>query len=98
MRRLGGLEPSLLNSYQRSYFKSADGRYRITRDSDLKFHRIGPGHNALLCKVAHMPVQVLELKYDAADAAGADDVAGGFPFRVAKFSKYALGMELLNGY
>ena len=98
MRRLGGLEPSLLNSYHRSYFKSADGRYRITRDSGLKFHRIGPGHNALLCRVAHLPVQVLELKYEATDEDGADDVAGGFPFRVSKFSKYALGVELLNGY
>src|SRR5664279_765599 len=31
------LQPSLLNRYQRQYFQSADGRFRLTVDSDLQF-------------------------------------------------------------
>src|ERR1035441_2957866 len=31
------LQPSLLNRYQRHYFQSADGRFRLTVDSDLQF-------------------------------------------------------------
>jgi SPX domain protein involved in polyphosphate accumulation len=95
---LCGLEPALLNSYRRKYYRSADRRYRLTLDSGLEFFRLHHRHNAMLCKAAPCPFQVLELKYDEAHAADADEVAGALPFRLTKLSKYVLGVDSLDGY
>ncbi len=95
---LVGLEPSLLNCYRRRYYQSADRRYRLTWDTRLEFFRLHRGHNSLLGKAPPCPLQVVELKYDQAHAAGAEEVAKALPFRVTRLSKYVFGVECLNGY
>ncbi|MCX6928043.1 MAG: VTC domain-containing protein [Verrucomicrobia bacterium] len=95
---LSGLEPALLNCYRRKYYRSADRQYRLTVDSRLEFFRLHRSHNALLCKAAHWPFQVVELKYDEAHSAGADAIAAALPFRLTKMSKYVFGVDSLDGY
>lgn len=95
---LRGLEPTLLNCYRRHYYQSADRRYRLTWDSHLEFYRLHRGHNSLLGQAAPCPWQVVELKYDQAHAAGAEQVAGALPFRLTRMSKYVFGVDSLDGY
>ncbi len=98
MQRLAGLEPTLVNRYQRKYYQSADKNYRLTLDSELEFFRVRPGHNAFLCQAARFPDQVLELKYDSTHWAGADAIANGFSFRITRMSKYVSGLDRLDGF
>jgi hypothetical protein len=89
------LQPSLLNRYQRHYFESADGRFRLTVDLALQFaaarHAQGMG-------VSFGPPAVsvvIEVKYGLAEAEAAPKVANGLPFRLARCSKYVLGINRL---
>jgi len=95
---LSDLEPALVNRYHRKYYQSADRKFRLTLDDKLEFFRVRPGHNAWLCKAPPCPFQVLELKYDQRHADGADEIAAAFPFRVTRMSKYAFGVDSLDGY
>jgi len=95
---LSDLEPTLVNSYDRRYYQSADRKYRITLDSDLKFFRVRPGHNTWLCQAPRCDFHVLELKYDQAHAGGAHFIADALPFRMTRMSKYVFGLESLDGY
>lgn len=95
--RLRGLEPSLVNCYRRSYFLSADRRFRLTLDTDLRFFPVrdradGRGAAAL----AERQV-ILELKFDVADADLAAAITNALPFRLTRYSKYVRGMELTHG-
>jgi hypothetical protein len=87
------LEPSLLNRYHRYYFVSGDGRYRLTVDSGLEF--AGPHSPTGLADTAFVSIQmlVLELKFALEQAEGAEMISGVFPFRLARCSKYVLGIE-----
>ena len=89
------LQPSLLNRYQRSYFQSADGRFRLTVDSGLQFAgaRQAPGTGVTFCPPA-APV-VIEVKYGLAEAEYAAHVTNTLPFRLARCSKYVLGITSL---
>ena len=86
------LQPSLLNRYQRHYFQSADGRFRLTVDSGLQFAaaRQAQGTGVSFCPPA-APV-VVELKYGLAEAEYAAPVTNALPFRLARCSKYVLGI------
>lgn len=91
------LQPSLLNRYQRHYFQSADGRFRLTVDSALQFAaaRHAQGMGVSFCPPA-VPV-VIEVKYGLAEAEAAPNVANALPFRLARCSKYVLGINGLAG-
>jgi hypothetical protein len=95
---LKDLHPTLVNSYYRKYYQSADRKYRVTLDSRLKFYRVRPGHKGWLCKAPQIDFQVIELKYDQAHADGAERITAALPFRVTRMSKYILGVESLDGY
>jgi len=95
---LSDLEPTLVNSYNRKYYQSADRKYRVTLDSDLKFFRVRPGHNTWLCQAPRCDFQVIELKYDQAHADGSHVIADALPFRMTRMSKYVFGVESLDGY
>jgi hypothetical protein len=90
------LQPSLLNRYRRHYFQSADGRFRLTVDSDLQF--------ALARQVQGMGITfslpttsiVVEVKYGLDDAEYAWPVTNALPFRLARCSKYVLGVATLT--
>jgi hypothetical protein len=91
------LEPALVNRYFRHYFVSADGLIRLTLDADLRFFdandRAGSDSGLSPC---HFPL-VLELKYDPVYAARAAAVSNALPYRLARCSKYVLGVECLRG-
>ena len=89
------LEPCLLNQYRRHYFISADGKFRLTVDSDFKFAaahspyaRITPGRSSL-------PSVVLELKFEIQYAAQAEVVSNSLPMRMMRCSKFVLGIQSL---
>jgi len=87
-------EPALFNRYQRHYFLSRDGRFRLTVDSGLQFGVLQHGHlpAALLPPAATV---IIELKFGLEFAGEADAVTNALPFRVARFSKYVAGLERL---
>lgn len=89
------LQPVLFNSYHRAYLISADGKFRLTIDSGLRF---GPyrttGANFLPYA---LPGLVLEVKYAIEDEPDSDVIFQNLPFRRTKSSKYATGLELVYG-
>jgi hypothetical protein len=88
--------PTLLNRYHRHYLNSADGRFRITVDSQLRFARAVPFDLARLEAAPPVPGVIVELKYAPADAEDAEAVGHALPFRLGRFSKYVLGVEQLS--
>lgn len=90
------LQPSLLNHYLRHYFQSADGRFRLTVDSDLQFAaaRQAEGMGVSFCPPA--ATVVVELKYGLAEAEYAAPVTNALPLRLARCSKYVLGINTLD--
>lgn len=91
---LRNLQSVLLNRYYRHYYVSRDGRFRVTVDSELTFYKVD---GVLGNRFAHRQVDhratVLELKYEVDDEPGAGRVAGYFPFRMTRNSKYVQGVE-----
>ncbi len=94
--RLLDLKFSLLNCYKRKYFLSADKKFRITIDSDLRFLRLSPLGNTFAHVLVDHTNTILELKYEKEADGYADGITNYFPFRMTKSSKYMAGIELLN--
>lgn len=86
--------PSLLNRYQRHYFQSADGRFRLTVDSNLQSGSARQGSRTSFCPP--LPLVVIELKYGLNEADGAPTVVSAFPWRLTRCSKYVLGIQHLG--
>lgn len=93
---LNCMDISLLNSYRRKYYLSADKKYRITLDSNLEFYGIAPLENRFLDRSIDHRAVVLEVKYGEDSDAGAHAITNYFPFRMTKSSKYIMGIERLN--
>jgi len=91
-RELQDCLPVLTNRYLRRYFRSADRRFRITLDTDLQFLPLRGLGNSLLPRHSDRRVVILELKYARADDDRAAVIAGNFPFRLTKSSKYVAGL------
>lgn len=87
------LHPSLLNSYSRKYFLSADKQFRLTIDKDQVFYGISYNNNTFLNKVKNTRAVVLELKYDVSLEQEANEISSKFPFKMTKNSKYLQGLE-----
>ncbi|MFT4760994.1 MAG: hypothetical protein ACI9LN_002974 [Saprospiraceae bacterium] len=90
------LHPTLLNSYQRTYFLSADGNYRLTLDEQLEYRNIQSNNNLFLDKRTTPNQYVLELKYGLDLDDHVDLISGRLPFRLDKSSKYVNGIEFLK--
>lgn len=90
------LKFSLLNCYKRKYFLSADKKFRITIDSDLRFLRLSPLSNTFSHVLVDHTNTILELKYEQEVNDYAERITNYFPFRMTKSSKYMAGVELLN--
>ncbi|MBD98284.1 MAG: hypothetical protein CMO34_00430 [Verrucomicrobia bacterium] len=91
--QLLNFRPSLLNSYERKYYKSFDNLYRITIDFNLKFYNITRG---IIEKAEETQPVIVELKYDLDKNNGASKITAALPFRLGKFSKYAVGIECFH--
>ncbi|MBN2083899.1 MAG: VTC domain-containing protein [Anaerolineales bacterium] len=88
------LSPVLLNCYQRSYHATRDGRFRITVDWRQDFYKINAAlSNSLLHRQRNACDVIVEIKYEIEQEPRADRVAGYFPFRVSRNSKYVQGIE-----
>ncbi len=90
---LKNLKASLLNRYSRKYFLSADGKFRMTLDTDLISYRIDHFNNSFLHQTDHKNIVILELKYGQDMDDHADLIVRHFPFRLTKSSKYVSGIE-----
>lgn len=93
---IGMLQPTLLNTYQRAYYESLDGRFRLTIDHSLQFYnpefRILAGRNAL-----HDPAIIVEVKYEAAHDDAYDSLSRSLPFQLTRNSKYVTGILMTTG-
>ena len=87
------IKPTLLNTYKRRYFLSADKKFRITIDYQMTFYKINFSGNTFLNKVVDTKSIVLELKYDSLDEIEGKEVGAAFPFKLTKNSKYLQGLE-----
>ena len=94
MHNLMNLELALANRYQRSYFLSADRKFRTTIDSELQFHGLNAVGGTFPGRWIGGRDQILELKYDESDDRQADSVTEHLPFRVTRSSKFVSGVEL----
>ena len=87
------LKPILLNSYERSYWGSPDGKFRVTVDHNLRFHSLmhSPNFQKYNCNDAAI---IMEVKYEEEDEIDFDRIGKMFPFRLSKNSKYINGIFL----
>ena len=86
-------EPTVLNAYQRTYYLSADGKFRLTLDKDLYSCRIGRRHNSFVQHNTNKNAFIVELKYDQEDDKEAGKIGSKFKFRMTKSSKYVEAVE-----
>jgi hypothetical protein len=91
------MPPTLLNSYIRRYYISANRQYRLTLDYNLKFYTIAAGGKTAFRQRKSNDL-IIEIKYDADYDDNVDQITNAFPFRLTKSSKYVqgIGATLLN--
>ncbi len=89
------LSPTLLNTYQRSYFGTPDGKFRITIDWDLNYY--SPLTKTTFSRNSFIEdAIILELKYEEKDDKLAREILQYLPFRQTKNSKYVTGILIRN--
>ena len=93
LERLAGLQPVLLNTYQRSYFESINKKFRVTIDDEMEYYDIRSSWNHFLHVHKEHLKSVIELKYDEIWEEEAENITNQFPFRVDKNSKYIAGIS-----
>ena len=87
------MSPLLLNRYNRKYYVSTDGQYRLTLDYDLYYYRIREMNNTFLQHYVDRRTIVIELKYAVEQDNEAHRISSYFPFRMTKNSKYVTGVQ-----
>lgn len=88
------LQPTLLNTYHRSYFRSADKIYRLTLDEQMTYFKMNSFNNLFLAKQTAKEKYVIEIKYAIEADDPADQIGNHFEFRMDKHSKYVNGIDL----
>ena len=89
------LRCALLNQYFRNYYLSADRRFRITVDSDMRYVRTHSLRNWFTAQTRDSDTIILELKYAVEHDPDAQSITSLFPARLDKFSKYTAGVDAL---
>ncbi len=91
---LRGLNVVLFNRYHRHYYATQDGAFRLTLDTQMEFYKVnGLFENQFVHRQVNIKDVIVELKYENEQEQQADHVAGFFPFRVTRNSKYVQGIE-----
>ncbi len=91
---LRSLNVVLFNRYYRHYYATHDGAFRLTLDTQMEFYKVnGLFGNCFVHRQRNYRDVVVELKYEVEQEPGANRVAGFFPFRVTRNSKYVQGIE-----
>lgn len=89
------LLPTLINSYQRSYYESFSGKFRMTIDWNLSYFSLLSARRFTRYNLSDS-ASILEIKYEQKYDDIADDIFRFIPFRYSKSSKYVTGMQLAN--
>jgi hypothetical protein len=92
--QMNGLFPSLVNEYRRSYYHSADGRFRLTIDREIQCAAYRSRPERLRSFADNL--LVVELKYGPEQEHVLDEFTQYWPLRMDRFSKYVNGMQLVN--
>jgi len=87
-------QPTLINSYLRSYYGTTNGKYRITIDRNLQYFSLINARKFTRYQIEDEAV-VMELKYDETLDEDAAFILQYIPFRYSKSSKYVTGLNLL---
>lgn len=90
--------PTLLNSYSRRYYLSADNRFRVTLDFKLLYHKIDKVFNNFNFAPSQDENKIVELKYALQDDDDANKISTQFPFRLNKNSKYVNGVNTIKQF
>ena len=88
---LNNLIPTTTNNFKRRYFVSADKKFRITIDYDLKFRRLLSSRYKN--KFKEIDTVILEIKYPKSEDTNLRRITKELPFRLGKFSKYNMGIQ-----
>lgn len=85
------LSPTLFNTYNRAYFGTSNGKFRITIDTNLAYHSMMNAH--VFSQFSHKEDGVvIELKYEEEYDDEAQFVMQHLGWRQTKSSKYVSGM------
>jgi len=90
------LQPTLFNSYERKYYLSFCGKFRITLDFNQEFYDSNYMNFLSSKQIIDEREIVLELKYNIEDDEEARLVSQEFNSRLTKNSKYVNGIDLIN--
>jgi hypothetical protein len=90
--------PTLLNSYSRRYFMSADNKFRVTLDFKLLYHKIDKRFNNFNFAPVSDENKIVELKYGLLDDDKSSAISTQFPFRLNKNSKYVNGINTIKRF
>lgn len=93
LEKIKGMQPVIFNSYFRSYFSTANKKFRITVDDEMEYYNLRPTWNRMMHKHKEFMKTVIELKYDAEYDSKATEITNEFPFRLDKNSKFVSGMS-----
>ncbi len=92
------VKPTLLNSYLRRYFLSANKKFRVTLDFNLLYHKIDKRFNNFNFKSESDSNIIIELKYALEEDDAANQISKQFPFRLNKNSKYVNGVNTIKQF
>jgi len=88
--------PTLYNSYNRRYFLSACGNYRITLDYRMKFYNPALKDFRKSEYLLENNTTILELKYNTQHDSESRELTQGIPVRLSKNSKYVSGIDFIS--
>jgi hypothetical protein len=97
VERLANVAPSIFNRYDRRYYGSADGRFRVTIDTKLVFEEAVGRRFGIRRTFAEDRLIVVELKYSVESDAETHRTFRDWPFRLGRMSKYVYGLKRLKG-
>jgi SPX domain protein involved in polyphosphate accumulation len=87
--------PILANRYHRSYWLSADSKFRLTLDSRIEYHLIKKFNNQFMIPCQDQQI-IAEIKYAQEDNDLASGITKHLPLRMGRMSKYMSGIELCH--
>ena len=90
------LSPQLYNAYDRYYFESSDGLFRLTVDHNQRFSLPFDFADPPITYF-HDPTIVMEIKFDEQHQRASESITRQLPFLRTKNSKYATGIIRVYG-
>lgn len=94
-KKMRMVDPIILISYNRKYFLSADKKYRLTIDTDVKFS--GTDNMDNFVSLFEDKGCIVEIKYNFDDDDRFRKFSNTIPFRLSRCSKYVFGIDSIFG-